>query len=361
MNRITKILFSFLFLLLSSLTIISMEKNEEEIPSLKTRCMEVARTEIVKEFGQLRFENFIAVCNCKVDDIRDGIFSQEYEFNKLMFSDTTVYSLSEFKKFGQYLKNIKLSNIQLNDRLQRQSVAPGRVAALLHSTALTCLDMSMNGLRQDTIEYLTPLSGLKKLNLAENSFWHFNLEGFPNLTYLNLADNGLSSFNLGTFPNLAYLNLRNNKLDRIPSYELTSSRNSVYSPKKGMNFCLSTLDVSENLGMYISDMHVEYCATLTSLNLQSCKLRQIDALSLFTNLQILNLMNNSLHGNGGIFLNLTNLTSLNIANTGGITSEDTLALGSLLEKKKVTAYLGKKGEKPIIIGPHPELFDINTP
>lgn len=356
MKRITRVLFSFLWLLSSSLTIIAMDDNEKEVPLLKTLAAQQLSSNMRNQIFSADFKTFTIVSKLDSQDIKDLVFSQEFSFPSKLFSDSIIYSDSEIRLFGAYLTNIKMSNIGLNDCLIRQRVAPRVLRTLLHSTALTSLDLSWNDLRQDICDYLIPLSGLVKLDLAGNSLRSFNLETFPNLTYLNLASGGLCSFNLGTFPNLTYLNLRRNMLQRIPSYE------SQYYPKPDIKFCLKTLDVSENLGMYISNNNVEYCTALTNLNLHSCRLYSINDLSIFTNLQTLNVANNNLMGSFGVFPILTNLTNLNVAYQNGTTAADFSALKSLVDIGKVTVYLGKRPDgTPVIKGPHPELFDTNTP
>lgn len=338
MKKFMRILSAFFVLLLSSLPIVAMDDNEEKfpssVPSLKTLCLQRIQSNIQGQFERGEDKGVNAITKCGSEDIENLVFSQAFSVPPLMFSDSCIYKPAQIRSYSAPLTNISLRKRKLEDILKRQSSAPQRLMALLHSTMLTSLDLGENSLEQHIFDFLKPLSGLRKLNLEENSLNNFNLE-----TFLNLTD----------------LNLRRNALRRLPSYQ------DHYFPQP-INFSLTHLDVSENPKISFDEDDLKHLTTLVNLNLSFCKLSKINALSVLTNLQTLNVEKNFLRGGFGVFSILTNLTSLNVGNQqNSITDEDCLVLRSLKEKGKVTILLMRSAEgKNIIIGPHPELFDTNT-
>ncbi|MBA3814060.1 MAG: hypothetical protein H0X26_06180 [Alphaproteobacteria bacterium] len=281
-----------------------------------------------------------------VNDVNKIIFSQEFSFQNSIFRDEDIYSISEIASFGACLTNIKLSRLNLDRLLRTESAAGGRLTALLQGPSLKSLDLSGNDLRQDFLNVLQKLSQLTNLNVEHNLLNSLDLRSFPQLTTLNVSWNCCLK-------------------DFLPY--------SCHYPEN-IKWCLTSLNVAHNDS--INTKHFQHFTALTDLDMSYCELRKVNDLSSLTNLRILNLRENELgeikraqhfnlegHEPGenmSILATLPNLTSLNVA-CNGLNREDIIALEPLLENQTTTTYLGKdKTGEHIIIGPHKELFDIDT-
>jgi hypothetical protein len=277
---------------------------------------------------------------CSQRVIIESVFSKEFSFSASSFA----YDLNrtrEITSLSAFLTNIKLSQFNLYRSFETKE-ARASLQALLQGPSLKSLDLSDNYLNQDFVKDLQKLSRLTKLNVQNNEFESLNLEKFPNLTTLNVRGNFLKDL----FPNTCEYPIRN----------------------------LTTLNVARNDS--ISTFYFHHLIALTYLDMSYCKLRKFDNMSSLTNLINLNVEGNELGEkrrvmhfdfprrvpgkNMSILATLPNLTCLNLAHNG-LENVDVVALEPLVKKGTTTICFKKRDSRnPQIVGPHPELFDIDT-
>ena len=193
-------------------------------------------------------------------------------------------------------------------RLQQQESERIIVAGEGYDAGTTELDLSGRGLGDGVLQELVRLYALTDLSLAENALTDLSpLAGLGGLRTLDLSGNAIRDLSpLGKLSNLHTLTLDRNPLEDLsPLYGLeelsllslrgvTLKEGELEALSAALPRCAILTDGSREGTLNICLGGVQFDTEVTELDLSGLELREIECLSLCTNLRSLNLSDNAI-------------------------------------------------------------------
>lgn len=206
-----------------------------------------------------------------------------------------------------------------------------------YSTALTELDLSGKGLKNDDIKNLSKMTNLTKLILSDNSISDISpLSGLTNLKRLNLSYNNIKKLSpLKNLTNLTYLSLHNNNvydisdlsgLTKLTTLDICYNNISDLTPIKKIKSLTRLYAMSNDL---LEIGAVGSLTNLESLYLDHNEIYEIDAISRLKKLKSIGITGNPLTDIGALY-NLDNIKNIRISTSDDVTREDIEELGNEL-------------------------------
>ena len=211
-------------------------------------------------------------------------------------------------------------------RLQQQADGKVIIAGESYDAATAELDLSGRGLGDGVLQELVRLYALTGLSLAENELTDITpLSALGGLRTLDLSGNGIRDVTaLGKLSNLRTLTLDRNPLEDLsPLYALqelsllslrgvTLEDGQLEALSAALPHCAILTDGSREGTLNICLGGVKFDTEVTELDLSGLDLRDIQCLSLCTNLRSLNLSNNAVSDLRPL-MNLQKLEQLNLS------------------------------------------------